>query len=89
MKRASEVDLLILDDFALKPLSEEQQSDLYELIWERYEKASIIIITSNRDFAEWMGVFSNPLMESAAMCRLVHRGSRSSSKGRAIDWRAS
>ena len=73
MKQASDVDLLILDDYGLKPLSEEQQSDLYELICERYEKASIII-TSNRDFAEWMGVFSNPLMGSAAMDRLVHRG---------------
>jgi len=73
MKQVAATDLLILDDFGLKPLSEEQQSDLYELICERYEKASIII-TSNRDFAEWMGVFSNPLMGSAAMDRLVHRG---------------
>jgi DNA replication protein DnaC len=73
MKQVAATDLLILDDFGLKPLSEEQQSDLYELICDRYEKASIII-TSNRDFAEWMGVFSNPLMGSAAMDRLVHRG---------------
>ncbi len=73
MKQVGEAALLILDDYGLKPLNEEQQSDLYELICERYEKASIII-TSNRDFGEWMGVFSNPLMGSAAMDRLVHRG---------------
>jgi DNA replication protein DnaC len=73
MKQVGSVDLLILDDFGLKPLSEDQQADLYELICERYEKASTII-TSNRDFGEWMAVFSNSLMGSAAMDRLVHRG---------------
>jgi DNA replication protein DnaC len=73
MKLASSVELLELDDFGLKPLSEEQQSDLYELICERYEKTSTII-NSNRDFGEWMAVFSNALMGSAAMDRLVHRG---------------
>ena len=73
MKHAASIELLILDDFGLKPLSEEQQSDLYELICERYEKVPTII-TCNRDFAEWMSVFSNPLMGSAAMDRLVHRG---------------
>lgn len=64
--------LLILDDFGLKPLTEHHQSDLYEIVCERYEKASTII-TSNRDFNEWPGVFTNPLMASAAMDRLVHR----------------
>jgi DNA replication protein DnaC len=73
MRSAATVPLLILDDFGLKPLEERQQSDLYDLICERYEKASTIV-TSNRDFGEWMSVFSNPLMGSAAMDRLVHSG---------------
>lgn len=69
------IPLLILDDFGLRPLSEENQSDLYEIISSRYERRSTII-TSNRDFAEWPSVFSNPLMGSAAMDRLVHRAYR-------------
>jgi DNA replication protein DnaC len=73
MKAATSVALLILDDYGLKPLSEEQQSDLYELICERYERCSLIM-TSNRDFNDWLEVFANPLMGSAAMDRLVHRG---------------
>ena len=64
--------LLILDDFGLKDLSKEHQEDLYEVISERYERTSTII-TSNRDFSEWPMVFSNPLMGSAAMDRLIHR----------------
>lgn len=72
LKAVCAVDLLILDDFGLTPMPEEQQSFLYELVCERYEKRSTII-TSNRDFSEWPLVFANPLMASAAMDRLVHR----------------
>jgi DNA replication protein DnaC len=75
LKQTAAVAVLILDDFGLKPLSEVQQSDLYELICERYERAPTII-TSNRDFNEWPMVFSNPLMGSAAMDRLVHRANK-------------
>jgi DNA replication protein DnaC len=56
-------------------MSEEQQSDLYEVVFERYERAPTII-TSNRDFNEWVMVFTNPLMGSAAMDRLVHRSTK-------------
>jgi DNA replication protein DnaC len=73
LRAVSSLPLLILDDFGLTPYSEEQQADLYELICERYEKSSTVV-TSNRDFGEWLAVFSNPLMGSAAMDRLVHRG---------------
>ena len=65
--------LLILDDFALQALNEAQQADLYQLIAERYEKNSTII-TSNRDFDEWPSIFTNSLLGSAALDRLVHKG---------------
>ena len=64
--------LLILDDYGVRPLTDIQQADLYEVIAARYERRSMII-TSNRDFQEWAQVFANPLMGSAAMDRLVHR----------------
>jgi len=32
-----------------------------------------MILTSNRDFSEWLMIFENPLMGSAAMDHLVHR----------------
>lgn len=64
--------LLLLDDFGLQPLNEVQQNDLYQLIADRYEKRSTII-TSNRDVNEWVDIFSNPLLGSAAVDRLVHR----------------
>jgi DNA replication protein DnaC len=64
-------DLLILDDFGLKPLHPPAPEDLYEIINERYERGSLIV-TSNRAFSEWPELFSNPLLASAALDRLAH-----------------
>jgi DNA replication protein DnaC len=63
--------LLILDDFGLKPLTEPMPSDLYDVISERYEVGSILV-TSNRAPAEWPELFGNPLLASAGLDRLAH-----------------
>ena len=52
LSRLLSCDLLILDDFGLQPTSPQAAQDLYEIITERYERASLII-TSNRAFEEW------------------------------------
>jgi DNA replication protein DnaC len=64
-------DLLILDDFGLKPLTPPAPEDLYDIINERYEKGSIML-TSNRAPAEWPDLFGNPLLASAGLDRLAH-----------------
>ena len=65
------VDVLILDDFGLVPLSSRGAQDLYEIIRDRYERKSIIP-TSNRAPEEWGEVFGNSLLASAALDRLTH-----------------
>ncbi len=65
-------DLLILDDFGLKPLAPPAREDLYDVINERYERGSIVL-TSNRAPAEWPDLFGNPLLASAGLDRLAHR----------------
>jgi len=65
------VDLLILDDFGLQPLTPQAAQDLYDIIAHRYETGSLII-TSNRAFEEWPEVFGNALLASAALDRLTH-----------------
>ena len=69
--KVSEVDLLILDDFGLRPLSVQGAEDLYEIIRERYERKATII-TSNRAFGEWGETFGDGLLASAALDRLTH-----------------
>jgi len=65
-------DLLVLDDFGLKPLRAPGPEDLYDIIHERYERGSILL-TSNRDRSEWADLFGEPLLASAALDRLTHR----------------
>ena len=64
-------DLLILDDFGLKPLAPPGPSDLYDVINERYEQGSILV-TSNRAPSEWPELFGDPLLASAGLDRLAH-----------------
>ena len=65
-------DLLILDDFGLKPLRPPAPEDLYDVINERYERSSILL-TSNRAPEEWPDLFGSPLLASAGLDRLAHR----------------
>lgn len=68
-------DLLILDDFGLKPLTTPTDEDFYEIVCERYERGSILI-TSNLDFGEWGAVFPNPVIGAATVDRLRHQAHR-------------
>jgi DNA replication protein DnaC len=70
MRRLARVELLILDDFALRPLDTTQTSDFYELVVERHRKAATIC-TSNREPAEWLTMMSDPLLAQSAVDRLT------------------
>lgn len=69
--KVAAVDLLVLDDFGLRPINEHGVEDLYEVIHRRYERGSIIL-TSNRAPSEWGDVFGDALLASAALDRLTH-----------------
>lgn len=64
-------DLLIVDDFGLKPMRPPSAEDLYEVIDGRYGKGAMVI-TTNRAFAEWPELFDNAVLASAALDRLAH-----------------
>lgn len=70
MRRLTRVDLLILDDFALRPLDPTQTSDFYEIVVERHRKASTIV-TSNREPAEWLTMTADALLAQSAVDRLT------------------
>lgn len=61
-------DLLILDDFALEPMTKEESKDIYQLFLERTGRGSIIV-TSNRDTSEWLAMFDDALLAQSAVDR--------------------
>ena len=69
------VNLLIIDDFGLKPLRSPQDEDLHDLVAERYERGATIV-TSNLDFTEWGEAFPNRLLGAATLDRLRHNAYR-------------
>ena len=69
------IDLLIIDDFGLKPLEPRHAEDLHDLVSERYEQRATIV-TSNLDFPEWGEAFGNKLLGSATLDRLRHGAHR-------------
>ena len=62
------VDVLIVDDFALEPMSREESRDIYQLFVERNGRASTIV-TSNRDTSEWLAAFDDALLAQSAVDR--------------------
>ena len=67
----AKVDLLIIDDFGLKPLRSPQDEDFHDLIAERYERKATIV-TSNLDLPEWGDAFPNKLLGAATIDRIRH-----------------
>jgi len=65
MRKLARVDLLILDDFALRNLDATETNDFYELIVERHRKKATIV-TSNRDPSEWLSMMSDALLAQSA-----------------------
>ena len=69
-RRLARLDLLIIDDFALKALDPVTTNDFYELAVERHARAASTIVTSNRDPSEWLAMTSDQLLAQAAVDRL-------------------
>ena len=71
LAKLASVDLLIIDDFGLKPLTGIQDEDFHEVISERYERKSTVV-TSNLDIPEWTDAFPNRILGAATIDRLRH-----------------
>jgi DNA replication protein DnaC len=76
LSKLAKVNLLIIDDYGLFPISAPQDEDFHELVAARYEQRSTVI-TSNLDFSEWDQAFvKNKLLATATLDRLLHNAYR-------------
>ena len=70
-RQLAKIDLLIIDDFGLRPMKPPADEDFHDLIAERYERTATMV-TSNLDFTEWGHAFTNKLLGAATLDRLRH-----------------
>jgi DNA replication protein DnaC len=63
--------LLILDEIGYQTLDRQATTGLFQLISERYKRASVIL-TFNKSFGEWGTIFQDNVIASAIPDRLLH-----------------
>ncbi len=76
-------DLLILDDFGLTQLEQQQRYDLLEMIEERHAKKSTMI-SSQLPVASWYQVIGDETIADAILDRLIHTAHRFELKGESM-----
>ena len=74
------VDVLVIDDLALQPLTALQSADLLEVIEDRAQLRSTIV-TSQLPIAQWHGSLGEPTMADAILDRIVHNAHRIELRG--------
>jgi len=80
LKTLARVQLLILDDWGLAPLTPEQGRDLLEVLDDRHGCSSTIM-TSQLPLDHWHEMIGNPTIADAILDRLVHNAHRLTLKG--------
>jgi DNA replication protein DnaC len=66
------IDVLVLDDFGLQPLTAAQAADLLEVIEDRHGRRSTIV-TSQLPIGHWHEALGEPTIADAILDRLVRR----------------
>lgn len=69
--KLAKLDLIVLDDFLLNPMTDEQRRDLLEVFEDRYDRSSTVI-TSQLPTKTWHSALGDPTIADAICDRVVH-----------------
>ena len=83
IKRIEKQQLLILDDFGLKPMDAASRMALMEIIEDRHQKFATII-TSQLPIGHWHEVIGESTVADAILDRLVHSAHKINLKGESL-----
>jgi DNA replication protein DnaC len=83
LKTLSRVDLLILDDWGLVPVTLDQARDLLEIVDDRHGRGSTIV-TTQLPIEYWHEMIPNPTIADAILDRLVHNAHRLTLNGESM-----
>ena len=82
-EKLSKSDLLILDDFGLANLEQQQRMDFMEIIEDRHARKATII-ASQLPVANWYDVIGEQTIADAILDRMVHTSYRIELKGESL-----
>lgn len=82
-EKLSKMKLLIIDDFGLSHLNQQQCLDLMEIIEDRHGRHSTII-SSQLPVASWYEIFGEETIADAILDRLIHTSYRIELKGESL-----
>lgn len=80
LARLSRIDVLVIDDWAMAPMSETERRDLWEICEDRYQVRSTIL-TSQLPVSRWHEQIGDPTLADAIPDRLVHNAHPIEMKG--------
>jgi DNA replication protein DnaC len=80
LARIAKVHVLVIDDFALNPVTDAERRDFLEILEDRYGLAATIV-TSQLPPAQWHDYLSDPTLADAICDRLLHHAHRVVLKG--------
>jgi len=83
LKSLARVELLILDDWGLSPMTADQRRDLLEILEDRHGRGSTIV-TSQLPVEHWHEIIGDPTIADAILDRLVHNSHRLVLKGESL-----
>lgn len=80
LAKLSRIDVLVIDDWAMAPLSEPERRDFWEICEDRYQVRSMIL-TSQLPVARWHEQIGDPTIADGILDRLVHNAHRIEMRG--------
>ena len=83
LMKLARIDVLVLDDFAMAPLKEQERRDFLEICDDRYQRRSTIL-TSQVPVNHWHEQIGDPTIADSIMDRLVHNAYRIELDGESI-----
>src|SRR6266513_6297355 len=83
LDRLSRVDLLVVDDWAMAPLTEAERRDFLEICDGRYQVRSTLL-TSQLPVVSWHPQIGDPTVADSILDRLVHNAHRIELKGESM-----
>ena len=80
LAKLSRIDLMVIDDWAMAPLSEPERRDFWEIREDRYQTRSMIL-TSQLPVSRWHEQIGDPTVADGILDRLVHNAHRIEMRG--------